>query len=163
MKLSAKARYRLRAITEIAKSYGGAPAKRKDIAEKQGLSDSYLENILIVLKNIRLIETTRGSNGGYVLCRPPSQISVLEIVEALEGQLDLVECVFSAKSCEKSDCVQPERSGARCRNYGIIPYRKRPYRICSIRKIRHDILITASNVIDKGNNFIRNRCFENVF
>lgn len=103
MKLSTKARYGLRAITEIAKSYGGAPAKRKDIAEKQGLSDSYLENILIVLKNIRIIETTRGSNGGYVLCRPPSQISVLEIVEALEGPLDLVECVSSAKSCEKSE------------------------------------------------------------
>lgn len=103
MKLSTKARYGLRAMTEIAKSYGGAPAKRKEIAEKQGLSDSYLENLLIVLKNIRIIETTRGSNGGYVLCRPPSQITVLEIVEALEGPLDLVECVSSGKSCEKSD------------------------------------------------------------
>lgn len=103
MKLSTKARYGLRAITEIAKSYGGAPAKRKKIAEKQGLSDSYLENLLIVLKNIRIIETTRGSNGGYVLCRAPSEISVLEIVEALEGPLDLVECVSSSKSCEKSD------------------------------------------------------------
>lgn len=103
MKLSTKARYGLRAITEIAKSYGGAPAKRKEIAEKQGLSDSYLENLLIVLKNIRIIETTRGSNGGYVLCRAPSEISVLEIVEALEGPLDLVECVSSSKSCEKSD------------------------------------------------------------
>lgn len=102
MKLSTKARYGLRAITEIAKSYGSAPAKRKDIAEKQGLSDSYLENLLIVLKNIRIIETTRGSNGGYVLCRPPSDISVLEIVEALEGPLDLVECVSSSKNCEKS-------------------------------------------------------------
>lgn len=103
MKLSTKARYGLRAITEIAKFYGGAPAKRKEIAERQGLSDSYLENLLIVLKNIRIIETTRGSNGGYVLCRAPSEISVLEIVEALEGPLDLVECVSSSKSCEKSD------------------------------------------------------------
>lgn len=103
MKISTKARYGLRAVTEIAKNYGGAPAKRKDIAEKQGLSDSYLENILIVLKNIRIIETTRGSNGGYVLCRPPSEITVLEVVEALEGPLDLVECITSGKNCEKSD------------------------------------------------------------
>lgn len=103
MKLSTKARYGLRAITEIAKAYGGPPAKRKEIAEKQGLSDSYLENLLIVLKNIRIIETTRGSNGGYVLCRAPSETSVLEIVEALEGPLDLVECVSSSNSCEKTD------------------------------------------------------------
>ena len=112
MKLSTKARYGLRAITEIAKSYGGAPAKRKEIAEKQGLSDSYLENILIVLKNIRIIETTRGSNGGYVLCRAPSEISVLEIVEALEGPLELVECVSSSKNCEKSNRCSARMVGA---------------------------------------------------
>jgi Rrf2 family protein len=102
MKLSTKARYGLRAITEIAKTYGDVPAKRKDIAEKQGISDSYLENLLIVLKNIRLVETTRGSNGGYVLCRPPSKITVLEIVEALDGPLDLVDCISDEKNCEKS-------------------------------------------------------------
>lgn len=102
MKLSTKARYGLRAVVQIAKTYGGAPAKRKEIAEAQNISDSYLENLLIVLKNIRIIETTRGSNGGYVLCRHPSKITVLEVVEALEGPLDLVECVSSEESCCKS-------------------------------------------------------------
>lgn len=102
MKLSTKARYGLRAVTQIAKTYGGVPAKRKDIAQKEGISDSYLENLLIVLKNIRIVETTRGSNGGYVLCRHPSKITVLEIVEALEGPLNLVDCVSDSNCCDKS-------------------------------------------------------------
>lgn len=102
MKLSTKARYGLRAVIEIAKSYGGVPAKRKEIAEKQDISDSYLENLLIVLKNMRIVETTRGSNGGYVLCRAPSKITVLEIVEALEGPLFLVDCISDQKNCIKS-------------------------------------------------------------
>ena len=104
MKLSTKSRYGLRAILEIAKNYGAAPAKRKDIAASQGVSDSYLENILIVLKNNKVIETSRGVNGGYVLCREPGSISVLEIVDALEGPLDLVECVSSPHECTKSGC-----------------------------------------------------------
>jgi Rrf2 family transcriptional regulator, cysteine metabolism repressor len=103
MKLSTKSRYGLRAAIEIAKTYGSStPAKRKDIASSQDISDSYLENILIVLKNNRIVETTRGANGGYVLCREPSQITVFEIVTALEGPLDLVDCVGKPASCKKS-------------------------------------------------------------
>jgi Rrf2 family transcriptional regulator, cysteine metabolism repressor len=102
MKLSTKTRYGLRAVIEIARKYRNGPAKRREIAAVQDLSDSYLENILIMLKNQRLIETTRGANGGYVLCRKPSAITVLEIVNALEGPPDLVECVGSPSSCKKS-------------------------------------------------------------
>lgn len=102
MKLSTKSRYGLRAVMEIAKVYGAAPAKRKNIAASQEISDSYLENILIVLKNCRIIETSRGINGGYILCRSPKDISVLEIVTALEGPLDLVDCVGAEKACMKS-------------------------------------------------------------
>lgn len=107
MKLSTKARYGLRASVEIAKTYGAsAPAKRKDIAARQNISDSYLENILIVLKNSRIVETTRGANGGYVLCREPSKITVYEVVTALEGPMDLVECVGNTGSCDKtSQCA----------------------------------------------------------
>jgi len=103
MKLSTKARYGLRAAVEIAKTFGSSPpAKRKDIAANQDISDSYLENILIVLKNNRIVETTRGANGGYVLCREPKDISVFEVVSALEGPMDLVDCVGNANSCEKT-------------------------------------------------------------
>ena len=103
MKLSTKSRYGLRAVIEIAKTFGSAPAKRKNVAAQQGISDSYLENILIVLKNNRIIETTRGVNGGYVLSRPPREITVLEIVDSLEGPIDIVDCVTSNSVCSKTD------------------------------------------------------------
>lgn len=117
MKLSTKCRYGLRAAIEIARYYQKGPAKRKDIAENQNLSDSYLENILIILKNNQIIETLRGVNGGFALCRPPSSITVLEIVTALEGPLNLVECVTKPDACVKSNrcatrCVWQELSNS---------------------------------------------------
>ena len=106
MKLSTKCRYGLRAVLDIARKYGKSPAKRKDIAKKEGISSSYLENILLVLRNHKIVETTRGVNGGYVLSRPPSAISTYEIVDALEGPLSLVDCVDDPQGCEKSGrCV----------------------------------------------------------
>jgi Rrf2 family transcriptional regulator, cysteine metabolism repressor len=102
MKLSTKCRYGLRAALEIARNFGKSPAKRKDIARKEELSSSYLENILLVLRNQKIIETTRGANGGYVLCRPPSAISVYEIVAALEGPLSIVDCVDGPDLCKQA-------------------------------------------------------------
>jgi len=106
MKLSTKCRYGLRAVIEIARTHGHGPAKRKDIAAVQELSDSYLENILIILKNNRIIETTRGVNGGYILSKNPSEITVLDIVNCLEGPPELTECVGQPSTCDRSvTCV----------------------------------------------------------
>jgi Rrf2 family transcriptional regulator, cysteine metabolism repressor len=102
MKLSTKCRYGLRAALEIGRNYGTTPAKRKDIAKREELSSSYLENILLVLRNRKIVETTRGVNGGYVLCRPPAAITVYEIVSALEGPLSMVDCVDQMKGCKNS-------------------------------------------------------------
>jgi Rrf2 family protein len=106
MKLSTKCRYGLRAVLEIARKYGKAPVKRKDIARKEGLSSSYLENILLILRNRKIVETTRGVNGGYVLCRSPAAVSAYDIVSALEGPLAIVDCVDDPQGCSKSGrCV----------------------------------------------------------
>jgi Rrf2 family transcriptional regulator, cysteine metabolism repressor len=106
MRLSTKCRYGLRAIVDIARAYGKNPAKRKDIAKKQGLSGSYLENILLILRNYKIVETTRGVNGGYVLCRAPSNITVYEVINALEGPLSLTDCVDTPTSCDRtSSCA----------------------------------------------------------
>jgi Rrf2 family transcriptional regulator, cysteine metabolism repressor len=102
MKLSTKCRYGLRAAIEIARQYGKSPVKRKDIARKEGISSSYLENILLILRNRKIVETARGVNGGYVLSRPPSGVSAYEIVSALEGPLAVVDCVDEPMSCKKS-------------------------------------------------------------
>ncbi len=163
MKLSTKARYGLRAITEIAKSYGCAPAKRKDIAEKQGLSDSYLENLLIILKTFGLLRLPEAAMGDMFCADHLHRFRFLKLWKLLRDNSIWWNVFLLPKAVRNQTGVQLGRSGARCRNYGVIPYRKRPYRTCSIRKIRHGILTIASNVTDKGNNFIRNRCFENVF
>jgi Rrf2 family cysteine metabolism transcriptional repressor len=106
MKLSTKCRYGLRAALEISRVYGKVPAKRKDIAKKQGLSSSYLENILLVLRNNKIIETTRGVNGGYVLTKAPANITVYDVVSTLEGPLSIVDCVDNPSDCNKADnCV----------------------------------------------------------
>ncbi len=94
---------------EIARNYENGPIKRRDIAQRQEISDAYLENILLVLRNTGLIETTRGANGGYVLARPPEQITILEIVDALEGSIAPVECVEDPEGCKKS-CTCATRS-----------------------------------------------------
>lgn len=110
MKLSTKARYGLRAVLEIARTFGSEnPAKRKQIAATQSISDSYLENILIILKNSGIIDTTRGINGGYILNRAPGKINLFEVVTALEGPLDLVDCVGCSSVCAKTETC-PTRS-----------------------------------------------------
>lgn len=102
MKLSTKSRYGVRAVLEIARNYQKGPIKRRDIAQRQEISDAYLENILLVLRNTGIIETTRGANGGYVLARPPEKITILEIVDSLEGSIAPVECVEDPDGCRKS-------------------------------------------------------------
>jgi Rrf2 family transcriptional regulator, cysteine metabolism repressor len=98
-KLSTKSRYGTRAILEIAKGYGREPVKRKSIALSQGVSQAYLVNILISLKNSGFIDTVRGAQGGYVLKRPPSQIVLFDVVQALEGSLAPVECLENKNAC----------------------------------------------------------------
>jgi Rrf2 family protein len=110
LKLSTKSRYGTRAIIEIAKGYGKAPVKRKDIVKSQGLSGSYLENILIVLKNSGILETIRGAQGGYVLKRPPCEIDLYEIVRVLEGSLVPVECLENFAVCGKTATCQARRA-----------------------------------------------------
>jgi len=62
----------------------------REIADAHGIPQHYLEQILVILKKSGLVESQRGSQGGYTLARPPSRISVLEILECLEGSLEIV-------------------------------------------------------------------------
>lgn len=101
MKLSTKSRYGARAILEIAKGTRDNPVKRKMIVDNQNIPDSYLKNILISLKESGLINSIRGSGGGYTLSRPASEITFLDIIKALEGDLSLVECISDPAVCER--------------------------------------------------------------
>jgi Rrf2 family cysteine metabolism transcriptional repressor len=138
MKLSTKCRYGLRAVTIIAKNYGKKPAKRKDIAKVEGLSSSYLENILLVLRNHKIVETNRGVNGGYILCRQPSEITAYEIINALDGPLSIVDCVEKPNRCGRlKECITH-------------------YVWCELAKSMRSVLrnITLQDIIDKEKNAV---------
>ena len=106
MKLSTKCRYGTRAIIDIARNYQKRPTKRKDISAHQEIADSYLENILITLKQHDIISTIRGVNGGFILNRPPSEITMLEVVEAIQGVLAPVDCLENPVICQRVEsCI----------------------------------------------------------
>jgi Rrf2 family cysteine metabolism transcriptional repressor len=106
MKLSTKCRYGSRAVVELAKFYDIKTLKRKELVESLGIPDSYLENILVTLRNRGIIDTIRGAKGGYRLAKTPESITMLDIVEALQGSLSAVACIEDSNTCDKtSDCI----------------------------------------------------------
>ncbi len=103
MKLSTKSRYGLRILLQIAlDNKVGKASQGKSISKKQEISEAYLEQIMIPLKNAGLVRTTRGCNGGYFLNKDPEEITVLDIIELFEGEFTLVDCVSDPKSCSRS-------------------------------------------------------------
>ncbi|HEX5690479.1 MAG TPA: Rrf2 family transcriptional regulator [Roseiflexaceae bacterium] len=87
MRISSKGEYGLRALFDLAQQYGNGPIQSRDIHQRQGIDENYLNQILISLRKSGLIESIRGPQGGHRLARPPTQITVLEALLALEGPL----------------------------------------------------------------------------
>lgn len=90
MKFSIKVQYGLQAMLELALNHGGGPVQIKAIARDQKVPIRFLEQLLLVLKKAGLIASLRGKNGGYSLAKRPSELSVLSVIEAFEGPLELV-------------------------------------------------------------------------
>lgn len=93
MRLSTKGRYGLRAMIEIASRQGEGPVTIHLIAEQQGLSERYLEQLLIPLKQAGLVKSVRGAQGGYVLGQNAEDITAGDIIRVLEGPIAPVECI----------------------------------------------------------------------
>ena len=94
MKLSTKGRYGTRFMLELALGYEKKqPILLREIAEKQGISLKYLEQIVILLRNSELIRSIRGAKGGYILAKSPENIKLSEILVALEGNMDIADCI----------------------------------------------------------------------
>jgi Rrf2 family protein len=87
MRISAKADYAVRAALELAASPEGEPIKGEQLAERQGIPLQFLEHILLELKHARLVRAKRGYKGGYWLERPPEEISIADVIRAVEGPL----------------------------------------------------------------------------
>lgn len=92
MKLTTKGRYGLRAVIDLAMYAKNEPVSLSDVAERQNISISYLEQLIAKLKKAGIVQSTRGAQGGYALAKASEEISVGEILRALEGSLSPVDC-----------------------------------------------------------------------
>jgi Rrf2 family transcriptional regulator, cysteine metabolism repressor len=93
MMFSTKAEYGVRVMVELARHDGVAPVPLAEIAETDGLPLAYLEHLVARLRRAELVESRRGARGGYLLARPATEITMAEIVEALEGTIAPIECI----------------------------------------------------------------------
>ena len=108
MKLSTRGRYGIHAMYDLAKHYGDGPQSIKLIAERQGIPEAYLEQLIAILRKEKLVISNRGAQGGYRLASEPAQMTVGQVLRALEGGLNLVDCLLEEDSCGKT-CACPSR------------------------------------------------------
>ncbi|HOQ07818.1 MAG TPA: Rrf2 family transcriptional regulator [Clostridiales bacterium] len=126
MKLSTKGRYGLKAMLDLAVHSVDGQVSLNSIAERQGLSENYLEQLFASLKKAKLIKSVRGPQGGYMLADSPENISVGDILRALEGSL------------APTDCVSEDQGAGSCSNSGR----------CVTRSVWERIRDGINNVID---------------
>lgn len=116
MKISTKGRYGLKAMIFIAANCEDGCVSLRSISEAEGISENYLEQLIAQLKKDKLVKSVRGAYGGYTLLKEPKDISVGDILRALEGSLSPVDCVneSSDKPCTcgslscGDDCITRE-------------------------------------------------------
>jgi Rrf2 family cysteine metabolism transcriptional repressor len=108
VRLSTRGRYGLRAMLDMAIDQSDGPITLNSISERQGVSIGYLEQLMVPLKKEGLIRSVRGAQGGYLLARDPEDITVGDIIRALEGPIAPVACVSEdyPEECDRAEgCV----------------------------------------------------------
>ncbi|MCD6418874.1 Rrf2 family transcriptional regulator [bacterium] len=107
MKISTKVRYAARAIVELAKSNSKKPVAIQWIASQQEISPSYLEQLLAKMRYAGIVRSFKGPGGGYVLARPPEEISLHDVFLALEGEMAIIKCLLpDEKNCDRIEyCI----------------------------------------------------------
>jgi Rrf2 family protein len=104
MKLSTKGRYGLKAMLDLAVHNSEGYISLKSIAERQEISENYLEQLFAILKKAELVKSIRGAQGGYIIANRPEAVTVGSILRALEGSLAPVDCVTEVEPvmCDRS-------------------------------------------------------------
>ena len=100
MKLSSKTHYGLIACHILGVNYPDTPVSASMLEKHIGVSGKYLEKIMRMLSNRNIVTANRGANGGYFLAREPKDISVGEVVRALEDDMEIIECVSKERNCK---------------------------------------------------------------
>lgn len=110
MKISTKGRYGLRILLDIALHRdGGKPRMIREIAANQEISEKYISRLIIALRRAGFVQAIRGVNGGFVLAQKPEEITLLQVIEVMEGSLALVDC---AQAGEEACCSRQVRCPA---------------------------------------------------
>ncbi|HYN91504.1 MAG TPA: Rrf2 family transcriptional regulator [Thermoleophilaceae bacterium] len=107
---STKAEYGVRVMAHLAKHNGQTPIPLGSIADAEGLPLAYLEHLVQRLRKAGLVESHRGAHGGYTLAREPEDISMAEVVRALEGEIAPIECI-SADADGGLVCIREGEAG----------------------------------------------------
>ena len=97
MKLTSKGRYAVMAMADLAKNNIKEPTSLAEISLRQGISISYLEQLFLKLRKNNLVQSARGPSGGYVLCKPPEEIKLLSIINAVDEKIKTVKCKKESK------------------------------------------------------------------
>jgi len=109
MMFSTKAEYGVRVMVELARRAGEDPIPLAEIAEHDGLPLAYLEHLVARLRKAGLVDSRRGSRGGYLLARSPTEITMAEVVQALEGSIAPIECISQGPTARSSARGSPIR------------------------------------------------------
>jgi len=129
MKFSKKSEYGLRALIELTKNYGH-PITRQQIAEHQNVPVVFLEQILLSLKHAGLLGSTRGVQGGYTLIKPPSKVTLGQVIRILDGPLAPIACVSKTAYQKCLDC----------------PYAKKAY--CPLQDVMGGVRNAIADILD---------------
>ena len=97
MKLTSKGRYAVMAMADLAKNKVKEPTSLAEISLRQGISLSFLEQLFLKLRKNNLVQSTRGSSGGYVLSKPPEEIKLLSIINAVDEKIKTLKCRKESK------------------------------------------------------------------
>ena len=106
MKVSTRTRYGIQATVELALHYNQGPLQLRIVAERQGISVKYLEQLVAVLRSGGIVRSMRGARGGYLLAKAPDQVRVSDVFHCMEGEVATAECAASKDQCSRADdCV----------------------------------------------------------
>ena len=109
MKISTKGRYGLRILLDLALNDSEKPRMIRDISESQHISEKYISRLIIELRKAGMVKSIRGSKGGYRISREPKEITLLDVVEVMEGPVSIVDCVSARDCCPRiASCVTRE-------------------------------------------------------
>lgn len=110
LRISSRGRYGVKAVFELARHFGQAPVPLASVARAQGVPEPYLEQLMPPLKRAGIVESARGAQGGYRLARRPGDVTVADVIRALEGPIHLTTCTSDeAEDCPALlECIGPD-------------------------------------------------------